>query len=182
MNIFFIPNQKYNVTKSNTIFTNIPSKRKHIIYPPVFQHHRQLCAAGCHLRRAVTIGIPVWGDVMNKSTIANIHTLSSVAAMLLFLPFSSVLSKLAMLTVPNSAEEAQEMSMPVLDERLFKSPAVALQQAKSAVVKMSRRAARNVSLSTPLLLKMDEDVVSAINVRENLIDRMEVEISTTSSR
>ena len=111
-----------------------------------------------------TIGIPVWGDVMNKSTIANIHTLSSVAAMLLFLPFSS-------------AEEAQEMSMPVLDERLFKSPAVALQQAKSAVVKMSRRAARNVSLSTPLLLKMDEDVVSAINVRENLIDRMEVEIS-----
>ena len=81
-----------------------------------------------------TIGIPVWGDVMNKSTIANIHTLSSVAAMLLFLPFSSVLSKLAMLTVPNSAEEAQEMSMPVLDERLFKSPAVALQQAKSAVV------------------------------------------------
>ena len=124
-----------------------------------------------------TIGIPVWGDVMNKSTIANIHTLSSVAAMLLFLPFSSVLSKLAMLTVPNSAEEAQELSMPVLDERLFKSPAVALQQAKSAVVKMSRRAARNVSLSTPLLLKMDEDVVSAINVRENLIDRMEVEIS-----
>ena len=124
-----------------------------------------------------TIGIPVWGDVMNKSSIANIHTMSSVAAMLLFLPFSRVLSRLAMLTVPDSAEEAQELSMPVLDERLFKSPAVALQQAKNAVVKMSRRAARNVSLSTPLLLKMDEEVLSAINVRENLIDRMEVEIS-----
>ena len=124
-----------------------------------------------------TIGIPVWGDVMNKSSIANIHTMSSVAAMLLFLPFSRVLSKLAMLTVPDNAEEAQELSMPVLDERLFKSPAVALQQAKNAVIKMSRRAARNVSLSTPLLLKMDEEVLSAINVRENLIDRMEVEIS-----
>ena len=124
-----------------------------------------------------TIGIPMWGDVMNKSSIANIHTLSSVCAMLLFLPCSSVLSKLAMLTVPDSAEEAQELSMPVLDERLFKSPAVALQQAKNAVVKMSRRAARNVTLATPLLLKMDEDVVSAIDVRENLIDRMEVDIS-----
>ena len=67
--------------------------------------------------------------------------------------------------------------MPVLDERLFKSPAVALQQAKSAVVKMSRRAARNVNLAAPLLLKMDEDTVSAIRVRENLIDRMEVAIS-----
>ena len=124
-----------------------------------------------------TIGIPVWNDVMNKSSIANIHTMSSVAAMFLFLPFSRVLSRLAVLTVPDSVEEAQELSMPVLDERLFKSPAVALQQAKNAVVKMSRRAARNVNLAAPLLLKMDEDVVSAINVRENLIDRMEVEIS-----
>ena len=124
-----------------------------------------------------TIGIPVWNDVMNKSSIANIHTLSSVAAMILFLPFSRVLSRLAVLTVPDSVEEAQELSMPVLDERLFKSPAVALQQAKNAVVKMSRRAARNVNLAAPLLIKMDEDVVSAINVRENLIDRMEVEVS-----
>ena len=124
-----------------------------------------------------TIGIPVWGDVMNKSTIANIHTLSSVCAMLLFLPCSSVLSKLAMLTVPDSAEEAQELSMPVLDERLFKSPAVALQQAKNAVVKMSRRAARNVNLATPLLMEMNEETVSAIKVRENLIDRMEVAIT-----
>ena len=110
-----------------------------------------------------TIGIPMWGDVMNKSSIANIHTMTSVIAMLFFLPCSGVLSKLAMMTVPNSAEEAQELSMPVLDERLFKSPAVALQQAKNAVVKMSRRAARNVGL--------------AIDVRENLIDRMEVDIS-----
>ena len=124
-----------------------------------------------------TVGIPMWHDVMNKSSIANIHTFSSVCAMLLFLPCSGVLSKLALLTVPDNAEEAQELSMPVLDERLFKSPAVALQQAKSAVIKMSRRAARNVNLAAPLLLKMDEDTVSAIRVRENLIDRMEVAIS-----
>ena len=124
-----------------------------------------------------TFGIPMWHDVMNKSSIANIHTLSSICAMLLFLPCSGVLSKLAMLTVPDNAEEAQELSMPVLDERLFKSPAVALQQAKNAVVKMSRRAARNVNLAAPMLLKLDEDTVSAIKVRENLIDRMEVAIS-----
>ena len=124
-----------------------------------------------------TIGIPMWYDVMNKSSIANIHSLSSVAAMLLLLPFNGLLVRISCMTVRDSAEEAQELTMPVLDERLYKSPAVALQQAKSAVVKMSRRAARNVSLATPLLLKMDEEVVSAINVREHLIDRMEVEIS-----
>ena len=132
--------------------------------------------AGIYLIKC-TIGVPFWNEILNKGSIANIHTMTSVIAMLFFLPCSGVLSKLAMMTVPNSAEEAQELSMPVLDERLFKSPAVALQQAKNAVVKMSRRAARNVGLATPLLLKMDEDVVSAIDVRENLIDRMEVDIS-----
>ena len=35
-----------------------------------------------------TFGIPMWHNVMNKSSIANIHTLSSVCAMLLFLPCS----------------------------------------------------------------------------------------------
>ena len=34
----------------------------------------------------------MWGDVMNKSSIANIHTMTSVIAMLLFLPCSGVLS------------------------------------------------------------------------------------------
>lgn len=124
-----------------------------------------------------TVGIPIWNDVMTKSSIANFHTLSSVAEMLMFLPFSWVLAKLARLTIRDSAEEAQELSMPVLDTRLYKSPAVALQQVHSAVAKMSRRAARNVGIAVPLLLKMDEDVVSAINVRENQIDRMEADIS-----
>lgn len=121
-------------------------------------------------------GVLPWDDVMTKSSIANIHTLSSVAAMLL-LPFSGVLLRLSRMTVPSTKEEAQELSMPVLDERLFKSPAVALQQAKSAVVRMGGRAARNVGLAAPLLVEMDEDTVSAIDLRENLIDRMEVEIS-----
>ena len=128
-----------------------------------------------------TVGIPMWNDVMNKSTIANIHTLSSVCAMLLFLPCSGVLSKLAMLTVPDSAEEAQELSMPVLDERLFKSPAVALQQAKSAVVKMSRRAARNVNLAAPLLLKMDEDIFLDDFTLKEVSDTLQVPIDIVKS-
>ncbi len=122
-------------------------------------------------------GIPMWDDVLNKGAIANIHTLSSAAAMLIFLPCSGVLSRLAMMTIPDSEEEKQELSMPVLDDRLYKSPSVALQQAKNAVEKMSRRSARNVSLVMPLLVTMDDDVISAVNVRENQIDRMEVEIT-----
>ena len=123
------------------------------------------------------VGFSWWNDTMNMGDIANFHTLFNVVVTLLFLPFTKLLAKLAEMTIPDKPGEKQDIEIPVLDERLFKSPAVALQQAKNAVVKMSRRAARNVGLATPLLLKMDEDVVSAIDVRENLIDRMEVDIS-----
>ncbi len=124
-----------------------------------------------------TIGFPMWEDVMNKGAIANVHTLSSIVATMLLLPFAPVLTRLAHLTVRDSEEDAQELTMPVLDERLFNSPAVALQQAKSAVVKMANRSCRNLTLAAPLLDKYDADTVARINVRENLIDRMEVTIS-----
>ena len=124
-----------------------------------------------------TVGFPMWNDVMNKGAIANVHTLSSIIAMLLLLPFHNVLTKLAHMTIRDSEEDAQELTMPVLDERLFNSPAVALQQAKSAVVKMANRACHNLALAAPLLEKYDTDTVARISVRENLIDRMEVNIS-----
>ena len=71
--------------------------------------------------------------------------------------------------------------MPVLDERLFKSPAVALQQAKSAVVKMSRRAARNVNLAAPLLLKMDEDIFLDDFTLKEVSDTLQVPIDIVKS-
>lgn len=124
-----------------------------------------------------TFGIPIWDDVLNKGAIANIHTLSSVFAMVLFLPFSGVLVTLSRRTIRDSAEDVQELTMPVLDERLFTSPAVALQQAKNAMIKMAGRAAHNLRLSIALLQQFDQETVEKINVRENLIDRMEVTVT-----
>lgn len=124
-----------------------------------------------------TIGLPMWGEVLNKGAIANIHTLTSAAAMVLFLPWPSILSKLAVKTIPDNEEEMQDLSMPVLDELLFKSPAVALQQARVALLKMAARAGRNLGLASNLLQQFDPDVVEKITAREDLIDRMEVSIT-----
>ncbi len=123
-----------------------------------------------------TIGIPFWDAVLNKGSIANIHTLSSVLATLMLLPFAKMLVRLSELTVPDKGE-AQDLSLPVLDERLLTSPAVAIQQAKSAVEKMGARAANNYRLSVPMLSKYSDDQASQINQREDLIDKMEVQVS-----
>ena len=123
-----------------------------------------------------TIGIPFWDMVLNKGSIANIHTISSVLATVLLLPFAKAMVRLSELTVPDRGE-ALDLSLPVLDERLFTSPAVAIQQAKSAVEKMGARAANNYSLAVPLLKKYSDEQAAQINQREDLIDKMEMSVS-----
>ena len=55
--------------------------------------------------------------------------------------------------------------MPVLDERLFGSPAVAIQQARSAVEKMARNARLNYEASVPLLRQYSPEKVAEINAQ-----------------
>ena len=78
------------------------------------------------------VGFPMWNDAINRGDIANFHTLFNVTTTLLFLPFTKFLAKLATMTVPDQGEEPS-LELPLLDERLFGSPAVAIQQACSAV-------------------------------------------------
>lgn len=122
------------------------------------------------------VGLPFWEMVLNKGSIANIHTFSSILATIAFLPFTRGLVRLAELTVPDAPGEVQDLSLPVLDERLFTSPSVAIQQAKSAVEKMASRAAHNYRNSVQMALSYDDEVAARINQREDLIDRAEVSV------
>ena len=122
-------------------------------------------------------GIPFWENVMNKGSIANVHTLSSVLATLMLLPFARGLVKLSELTIPDRKGEGGEIEIPILDERLFKSPAVAIQQAKSAVETMARNAKLNYDVAVGVLYTHDEDTLHRIHERESVIDKLEVSIS-----
>ena len=116
-------------------------------------------------------------SVVFLAGIANIHTLSSVVATICFIPFTKVLIWLAEHTVRDKPGEEQDLSMPVLDERLLTSPAVAIQQAQNAVEKMAARAARNYRAAMPLLAGYKDDAAAVVNQREDLIDRMEVTLT-----
>lgn len=95
------------------------------------------------------VGFSWWNDTMNMGDIANFHTLFNVVVTLLFLPFTKLLAKLAEMTIPDKPGEKQDIEIPVLDERLFNSPAVAIQQAKSAVETMARNARANYGEAVP---------------------------------
>lgn len=122
-------------------------------------------------------GIPFWEAVVNKGSIANVHTFTSILATVLFLPFANWLVKLAELTIPDNKGEQADLELPVLDERLYKSPAVAIQQAKSAVETMARNAKLNYAEAIPVLYSHDSDTLTLIHEREAVIDKLEVIIS-----
>ncbi len=122
-------------------------------------------------------GIPFWDALMTKGSIANLHTATSIIATLMLLPFSKLLVRLSELTIPDEKSEDTDAEIPVLDERLFQSPAVAVQQAKAAVETMARNARKNYDVCVPLLFEYREESVTRMNRREAVIDKLEVSIS-----
>lgn len=92
---------------------------------------------------------------------------------LFFIPFTKLLAKLATLTIPDKGDETVDTDMPVLDERLFGSPSVAIQQARGAVEKMARNARLNYEVAIPLLYSHDLEAIAQVNAREDVVDKLE---------
>jgi len=115
-------------------------------------------------------GIPFWHDAMNMGDIANFHTAFNVGTVLAFLPFSKALAALCEKTVPDKKEESHpELDAPILDERLFASPVLAIESARDAITQMARIAGLMLSSAQsgaddgPLMEKREE-ALDAIDV------------------
>lgn len=119
-----------------------------------------------------------WTSPITRGDIANFHTLFNVIVTILFLPFTKLLAKLAEITIRGKkGEESEEPDIPVLDERLLASPAVALQQARSAVGAMSYNADKNYKQALDLLFNYNAEQLTRIEETESIIDRLEVSVS-----
>lgn len=125
-----------------------------------------------------TVGFSFWDNTMNKGDIANFHTLFNLVSTLIFLPFTKLLARLAEWTVRDKPEdEHEELKLTVLDERLYNSPAVAVQQAQKAVLQMATNARLNQRDALGLLLDYDQKKVDLANEREDVVDKLDVRVS-----
>lgn len=77
-----------------------------------------------------------WGDPIDRSGIANFHTIFNVTMTLLFFPFIRQLEKLCMLTVPSDGTEI-DSDTSALDVRLLNNPAIAIEQSESVLRKIT---------------------------------------------
>lgn len=124
-----------------------------------------------------TIGLPFWNNSFDTGSIANFHTIFNVSVTILFLPFYTVLEKLAVATVRDTKHDDDEdggfSKEDLLDDRFLVTPNVAIAQATEAVVQMGVYAQKNFDSVRTLFDKYDLKVVEKINEREQLIDRLE---------
>ena len=121
------------------------------------------------------IGFSFWEDSINMTGISIVHITFNLFTTLFFLPFTRLLEKLAVWTVRDKKFEGQEPAAEiiVLEERLLRTPGLALSQCHEGIEKMGLYARKNFERCIKMFSEHDPRQRESIMDYENAIDRME---------
>ena len=127
-------------------------------------------------RKTGIINDALWTGTLNSGGVANIHGCFRLIPAVLLLPFSGIIERISIGLVkdePIEEEDRQAIAaLDALDERLYNTPALALDQAEGVVVQMSEIAAHNFDAAVQQIFNYDPKRNSRIEARENLLDSM----------
>ena len=123
------------------------------------------------------IDLPFMQDSLNAVGIAVIHTGFNVLTTALFLPFTKQLEKLACLTVRDKPGEKKQ-DAPMLDERLLKTPSVAIEQCRNVSIRMAELTLETLCTSLEVVMEYDQKKCNEVIDNENSIDLYEDKIGS----
>lgn len=123
------------------------------------------------------VEIPFIADAATPFSVAVVHSIFNVLTAALLLPMSRLMERIAILVVPEKETASQPKGL-FLDERLLKSPSVAVVESNNATVQMCRLARENVLLAMDMITKYDEQTASVIEQNEEVLDSDEDKLGT----
>lgn len=123
------------------------------------------------------IDLPFMQDSLNAVGIAVIHTGFNLITTIYFLPFTKQLEKLACLTIRDKPGENKQEA-PMLDERLLKTPSVAIEQCRNVCVRMAELTLETLRLSLAAVTNYDQKKCAEVIENENSIDLYEDKIGS----
>lgn len=123
------------------------------------------------------ISMPFMEESLNAVGIAVIHTGFNVLATALFLPFTKQLEKLACLTVRDDSND-ENLTPMLLDERLLKTPSVAIEQCRNVCIRMARLTQETLKMSMEVVTTYDAKKCAEVIDNENAIDIFEDKIGS----
>ena len=120
------------------------------------------------------VGLDFMSATATSMGIAVVNTVYKVSATILLAPFSSLLEKLAVTTIPDKhSDEDDEYEDNLLDERFLAYPALALEQSGKTMNQMSSAAFKNLRKSVELLNTFSQEKYEKVMHREDKVDRFE---------
>lgn len=119
--------------------------------------------------------MPVLANSVNMWSIAGFHTVFKILSVIAMAPFVRGLEKLATISVKDSAETER---ITILDERLFKTPSVAVETAREATVEMARISCDSMRLAMATLDNFDPLVIEKVRKLEDKADEYEDMLGT----
>ena len=123
------------------------------------------------------ISMPFMEESLNAVGIAVIHTGFNVLATALFMPFTKQLEKLACLTVRDDSND-EKLTPMLLDERLLKTPSVAIEQCRNVCIRKARLTQETLKMSMEVVTTYDAKKCAEVIDNENAIDIFEDKIGS----
>lgn len=140
---------------------------------------------GTALCTVITLLLPVtdWITLLTKDVgfqISLVHVISSIFATVVLLPLNNVIVKLSCLIIRGKKEdeEKEPCRLKYVDERILKTPPIAVNQISKEIQRMGKLANRNFSTSMEALLEKDEKLVTKVEEHEEVIDYLNHAITT----
>lgn len=119
--------------------------------------------------------IEFFDGAISPMGIAIVHSIFNVLATATLMPFGKQLAALATKLVPDSKTSE---AIPMLDERLFVTPSIALERAHTILLEMAEKSVKSLEDSLVLLDKYDEKAAEKIVEDENKVDFYEDKLGT----
>lgn len=120
------------------------------------------------------------GSNINSVQISIFHTMFNLTNTALLFPFASQLVKLSGIIVRHDdqketdiSEEEYESTLKHLDDRIFETPAFAVEAAVKEVLHMGEVATDNVKLAMKMIMHNDSDELEKVFATEKIIDKMQ---------
>lgn len=118
-------------------------------------------------------------NFVNPASIAIIHTIFNVTTVVLLAPFTKLLGKLAYKVIKDKkSDEEQAKAVVYLDERLFRSPTVAVMECDNYTSQMAAIAKITILKALNLVFDYHKNEADLVKENEGILDTFEDELGT----
>lgn len=104
--------------------------------------------------------------------ISLVHIISTIVSTLVLLPCVNLITKISCMIIRGKKEEEEKepCRLKFVDERILKTPPIAVNQITKEIERMSTLSNKNYNMSMEALLNKDDKIISRVSENEEVID------------